>query len=451
MARRFDTSDPRSIVTAEAFNLAPELLGKPLAPPRRRLAALLVDLALIGLLSRAGGLLLGIAATLFIFRIAAGGPVNEALKKAFRVAVGCFGAVVLLVTGCSLYFAFGPDGDEGSPIAAVQRALEEEGRAELPEELGLEDVFSGMSEVRTLRDAGSREEAVSAAVSLARRLERAGAPRSDIRDFLEELTRDAPFEGEEDAVARAALAALDTPRVAAGSAVAAPDTRPEEEPGLLPSTEPARPPVGELSLDAVLSEYADSLRGGSAAPDTDRAARRGELRRRIVGELGADTLEALAEELDDETRDREAAERRLEGARQQLREARDEPGVLSWIRDVIDDLGLAFGWGGIYMTIFLAWWNGQTPGKRLLGIRVVQLDDSPMTWWEAFERSGGYAAGFATGLLGFAQVYWDPNRQAIHDKISETVVVLDRAERVPGPWTAGAADDDGETRIGSPV
>ena len=38
-------------------------------------------------------------------------------------------------------------------------------------------------------------------------------------------------------------------------------------------------------------------------------------------------------------------------------------------------------------------------------------------------RYGGYGAGLATGLMGFLQIYWDPNRQAIQDKISETLVV----------------------------
>ena len=44
--------------------------------------------------------------------------------------------------------------------------------------------------------------------------------------------------------------------------------------------------------------------------------------------------------------------------------------------------------------------------------------------------SGNFYMGFATGLLGFAQVYWDANRQAIHDRICGTVVVLDGAEKV---------------------
>jgi uncharacterized RDD family membrane protein YckC len=32
----------------------------------------------------------------------------------------------------------------------------------------------------------------------------------------------------------------------------------------------------------------------------------------------------------------------------------------------------------------------------------------------------------ATGLLGFVQLYWDPNRQAIHDRVARTVVVRSR-------------------------
>jgi uncharacterized RDD family membrane protein YckC len=87
------------------------------------------------------------------------------------------------------------------------------------------------------------------------------------------------------------------------------------------------------------------------------------------------------------------------------------------------DLGLGFGWAAFYFTVFTAWWQGQTPGKRLMKIKVLQLDGTPLSLWDSFGRHGGYAAGLATGLLGFAQVFWNPNRQAIHDQISATVVI----------------------------
>ncbi len=123
----------------------------------------------------------------------------------------------------------------------------------------------------------------------------------------------------------------------------------------------------------------------------------------------------------------EARVQALEARIDSLLAERSEPGrwggVVEYARATAADLGLGLGWSGLYFTAFLALWRGQTPGKRLLGIRVLRLNGRPITWWAAFERFGGYAAGPATGLLGFLQIYWDRNRQAIHDKISETVVV----------------------------
>ena len=97
--------------------------------------------------------------------------------------------------------------------------------------------------------------------------------------------------------------------------------------------------------------------------------------------------------------------------------------VLKWVQGILADLGIGFGWAIGYFTLFIAWNNGQTIGKKLCGIRVVQLDNKPISLWGAFSRQGGYSAGFATGLLGFLQIYWDPNRQAIQDKLADTLVL----------------------------
>ncbi len=96
---------------------------------------------------------------------------------------------------------------------------------------------------------------------------------------------------------------------------------------------------------------------------------------------------------------------------------------VEWLKGIIEDLGLGFGWAAFYFTVLTSIWNGQTPGKRLFKIRVVQLDGTRLSLWDSFGRYGGYGAGLATGLLGFLQIYWDPNRQAIHDKISSTIVI----------------------------
>lgn len=109
------------------------------------------------------------------------------------------------------------------------------------------------------------------------------------------------------------------------------------------------------------------------------------------------------------------------------------------LRDAADQASHVVSWGTIYMTLFLALWQGRTPGKRVFGLQVLRLDGRPLGLLAAFERTGGYAAGAATSLLGFARVWWDPNRQAIHDKIADTVVVRERLPRVPGLWGEAAS------------
>ena len=96
---------------------------------------------------------------------------------------------------------------------------------------------------------------------------------------------------------------------------------------------------------------------------------------------------------------------------------------VEWMKGLIEDLGLGFGWAAFYFTVLTSIWHGQTPGKKIFKIRVIQLDGSRLSMWDSFGRYGGYGAGVATGLLGFLQIYWDPNRQAIHDKISATIVI----------------------------
>ncbi len=115
--------------------------------------------------------------------------------------------------------------------------------------------------------------------------------------------------------------------------------------------------------------------------------------------------------------------------RAEAKEAEEDkaaPSLIAWAQGLIADLGLGLSWGALYFTLFTTWLRGVTPGKWLLDIRVVHLDNSPITLWDAFGRYGGYGAGLATGLLGFLQIFWDANRQAIQDKVSATLVVQGR-------------------------
>jgi uncharacterized RDD family membrane protein YckC len=99
------------------------------------------------------------------------------------------------------------------------------------------------------------------------------------------------------------------------------------------------------------------------------------------------------------------------------------------LRRIGDAIGASFGWGIVYFSLLPALWNGQSLGKKFLRLQVVELTGQPMTVMRALKRYGGYAAGMATGGLGFTQLLWDPNRQAIQDRAAHTVVIDLRNDR----------------------
>ena len=81
--------------------------------------------------------------------------------------------------------------------------------------------------------------------------------------------------------------------------------------------------------------------------------------------------------------------------------------------------------------------KGATIGKRLLGIRVVSLVHAEVSLWHSIERALGYAASSLEAGFGFLQYFRHPNRQTVHDRIAETIVIVDpRKEEDGGPTEA---------------
>ena len=67
--------------------------------------------------------------------------------------------------------------------------------------------------------------------------------------------------------------------------------------------------------------------------------------------------------------------------------------------------------------------TGQTPGKRLLGLRVVEEAGGPIGLGTAFLRWVGYIVSAVPMLMGFLWAGADRRKQGWHDKIAGTVVI----------------------------
>ncbi len=95
------------------------------------------------------------------------------------------------------------------------------------------------------------------------------------------------------------------------------------------------------------------------------------------------------------------------------------------VSDLNDATGLLASFFGafLYFSLFTWQWKGQTPGKKLLKIKVVKLNGKQLTFMGSLERTTGYTASASLFLLGFFQYFWDRNRQTTHDKITETIVI----------------------------
>ncbi|SAK78319.1 RDD family protein [Caballeronia temeraria] len=76
--------------------------------------------------------------------------------------------------------------------------------------------------------------------------------------------------------------------------------------------------------------------------------------------------------------------------------------------------------------LWIVW--GTSPGKRALRLRIVDADShEPMTRRQAVLRTIGYVLTFALCGAGFLWIMFNPRKQALHDRIANTVVVAEKA------------------------
>ena len=95
------------------------------------------------------------------------------------------------------------------------------------------------------------------------------------------------------------------------------------------------------------------------------------------------------------------------------------------IRDLaplIDFVLLIFAWGAYYSYFEGSSWHA-TPGKRLLGIEVLNRIGAPIGYLQAFVRFIGRLLSTATFGIGFLAAVFNRQHRTLHDLIAGTIVV----------------------------
>jgi|AntRauTorckE6833_2_1112554.scaffolds.fasta_scaffold00419_5 hypothetical protein len=330
--------DPKQIVTPFAFEVHPDLLGLPLATPKRRLLALFIDLIIAAILTSLGNLMLALASTGIFVWIAIRTRNDVPWQNALRYSGAAIAGVFVFMASLGVLSSTDVESDLSADNVVVPESVD---WREFANKMATTD-FTNENDLEALEE------------------------------YADKMDEDA-FSGADSEIR---FASYDS-----------------------------------LSITQLFGFLQSISNGDSLATDS--------LRELVAANIAAPEISEL------ETRNGIFSERidDLEDINEDLREEVENPGFIKAVIGFGEDFGLTFGWVGIYFILSLALFQGHTAGKKLLGLKVVRLNNKPIGIWYSFERFGGYAAGIATGLLGFFQIFWDANRQGIHDKIASTVVV----------------------------
>lgn len=105
----------------------------------------------------------------------------------------------------------------------------------------------------------------------------------------------------------------------------------------------------------------------------------------------------------------------------------EENAAFAWLLAFMGLLSFAFLWG--YYIFFELLWNGQSPGKRWVGLRVIRTDGTPITLTESIIRNLVRLVDFLPAYYGLGVVVMFINEQSrrLGDLAAGTLVVRDRA------------------------
>ena len=102
------------------------------------------------------------------------------------------------------------------------------------------------------------------------------------------------------------------------------------------------------------------------------------------------------------------------------------PGAPTWVFALV-----LLGWFTLYygyFALFESLWNGQTPGKRLLGLRVIHTSGRPLSAYEAILRNIVRIVDQLPGIygVGMVAVFLTGRSQRLGDLAAASVVVHER-------------------------
>ena len=101
----------------------------------------------------------------------------------------------------------------------------------------------------------------------------------------------------------------------------------------------------------------------------------------------------------------------------------ENPEALLWLPVVV---GVAYHAGFIAV-------SGGTPGKLMLGLRVLQADGEPATLGTGVLRYFGYWVNGLTFGIGFLMVAFSSEKRGLHDNIANTLVVKHQEQKYVRP------------------
>jgi uncharacterized RDD family membrane protein YckC len=101
--------------------------------------------------------------------------------------------------------------------------------------------------------------------------------------------------------------------------------------------------------------------------------------------------------------------------------------ISAWVYAIFGLVAAIFYWG--YYIFFEMLWNGQSPGKRWVGLRVIRGDGTPITLSESLIRNLARLVDFLPAAygIGIVTMFIDKQSRRLGDLAAGTLVVQDRA------------------------